>query len=450
MTIPKLEGFDESIGPSLASLTDTIGSLVKPTAKYDQALKALFIEKPEMMQKFVDIEKQNPGTLKAFGFGEGATDFLTGMRESIPSIRMGLGRETLEQSQGARETAGQQEATGETPAQASGAALQRYMLEGGLELAKSDPQAFDAAIRNILKVPSKHELNVQQDVEGVYQGGKKLADMGIPEIVTGIQSGTIKNEDINAGLMHPAAAAGVKAALGQYQFEREAALRRELAQTAVEGRTHGGSNALETSLRRAAYDQFKAAGGVAPIGAFYEVMWGEPYKGVAAPSEQIKAVESWLKTSQADKGVKRKAEMLKTIRPLFDQTIRRKNQRPPTDELVRGNILKINEVLEQSGSAWRAEYDKTGHWWQTKVPQIVFRDKQGNISKDATPLFSEIPAETVRASDDPPPLNQYERQILSQLEALDSAGYEAGIQQLRDAGTDPDVIQRIIDNTPAY
>lgn len=453
MTIPRLEGFDEAVGPALASLTDTIGSLIKPTAKYDHALKALFLEKPELMQKFVDIEKQNPGTLRAFGFGEGATDFLTGMRESIPSIRMGLGRDLLEggtaAGQQARGTAAQQEATGETPAQATGAAVQKYLLEGGLNLLKTDPQAFEAGLRSVLKIPTAHELQVEADTAGVYAGGRKLADLSIPEIVQGLQSGTIRNEDINAGLLHPAATAGVQAALRQYAFDREAALRRELEGLRGD-RTRTGSTALETALRRAAYDQFKASGGVAPIGAFYEVMWGEPYKGVPAPREQIAAVEKWLKTSQADKDVNRKKALYAGLKPLYDQTLRKKNQRPPTKELVQKSINQMNDLLGAAGSRWHAEYDEIGHWLGTNEPQVVFRDTHGNVTNDPTPVFSEIPSPNVmKASDDPPDLNANERQVVQQIIGLPPDQWDAAIQQLRDNKVPEETIQRIIDNIPA-
>ena len=449
MTLPKLESFDESVGPALASLTDTIGSLIKPTAKYDQALKALFLEKPEMMQKFVDVEKANPGTLKAFGFGEGATNFLKGMEESIPSIRQRLGKDVLETSPGSRATAGQVAATGETPAEVQGAALKKYLLEGGLDLAKKDPQAFDAGIRKLLDIGTKQELQVEQDTAGVYAGGRKLADLSVPDIVKGIQSGTIKNQDISAGLLHPAASAGVRAALGEYQFEREAALRRDLAQMAGE-RTRAGSTALEASLRRASYDQFKASGGVAPIGAFYEVMWGEPYKGTPAPPEQIKAVEGWLKTSQGDKEVARKKALFSGLRPLYDQTVRKKGARPPTKDLVQKNIRQMNDLLGASGSPWRAEYDEIGHWFKANEPQVVFRDQAGNISKDATPVFSEVPStDTMRATDDPPPLGGYERQVQQQIIALPPDQWDAALQQLRDNNVPDSTIQNIIDNLPA-
>lgn len=466
MTLPRLEGFDESVGPALASLTDTIGQLIKPTAKYDHALKALFMEKPELMQKFVDIEKQNPGTLRAFGFGEGATDFLSGMKESIPSIRMGLGRDQLEapttSGERSRKIAGEQEATGLTPAQAQGEALQQWMLESGLDLLHRDPQAFDRAVRNQLKLPSQFEQQVEQDTQGVYAQGKKLADMSIPEIVQGLQNGTIKNEDINAGLLHPAATAGVKAALQEYSFNREAALRRDLGRMATE-RTRAGSTALEVAQRRAAYDQYAASGGVAPIGAFYEVMWGEPYQGTPAPKEQIAAVNKWLTTTQADKEVKRKGDLLRAIKPLYDQSLRKKNQRPPTKELVQGNINKINDLLEAAGSRWRAEYDEIGHWFSADEPQIVFRDRQSNvISRDATPILSNIPVpgDTVTPQENPPGLSAYERQVLGQLIGMQPSEQDSVIHEMyQQAGADEngnggdpnklEVIQRILDNLPA-
>lgn len=451
MTLPRLDSFDESIGDSLASLTDTIGQLVKPTAKYDQALKQIFIEKPELMQKFVDVEKQNPGTLKAFGFSDGATDFLSGMKESIPSVRLGLGRELLGQDKSTQRTAAQQEATGETPEQATGAKLREFMLNGGMDLLHSDPQAFDAAIRKTLGVGTRGELRTQADEEKVYQRGTELKDMGIPELITGLLSGSISNEQLNAGLMHPAASAGLKAALSGYAYEREANLRKELARTAAQGRFASTSNALEIALRRAAYDQFKASGGVAPIGAFYERMWGQPYGGTNATPDQLKAVDDWLKTSTAQADVARKQKLFTSLKPLYEMTVRKKNQPPPSIESVQNAARQMNDLLSSSGSEWRAEVDVTNHWIRPDEGKIIFRDNKGNISKDPTPVFSNVPSpDTIRASDNPPPLNQNERQLMTQFLNMDPNQWDAAIQQMRDSNVPEDVIQRIIDNLPAY
>lgn len=86
MALPTL-GDPNALGQALGSLTDTIGSLVKPHAKMEQMVKMLFLEDPKKIQGFIDAEKANPGTLKAMGFGDGGSNLLSRMQESIPSMK---------------------------------------------------------------------------------------------------------------------------------------------------------------------------------------------------------------------------------------------------------------------------------------------------------------------------------------------------------------------------
>lgn len=408
MTVPLLPvapGADDIIGPNLAKLVDLIGSKINPTAKYDEALKQLFLEKPELMQKFVDVEKENPGTLKAFGFGEGATDFVSGMKQSIPSIKEGLGRAELAKGGESARSAGTQAATGLTPAQQVGEQLQEYMLKGGLDLMKTDPASFNRGVRNILKLPTDQELKVEADTMAAYDKGKAMADRSIPEIVQGITAGTIKNTEISGGLLHPAAQAGVKAALHQYQQDRESATAVEIAKIRTADHTPGeakGDVSIVRAQMNAAADQYKASKGIAPVNAFYQNMWGTPMPGYASAStEELKKVDDFNGITQAGDALKAKKALMQTITPAYNLIMApKKGVRPPSEEGAKNAVLTINQALSAAGSPWTASYDMTGHWWQTKRPQIVFRDMKGNITKDPTAIISEIPgADTVKARD---------------------------------------------------
>jgi hypothetical protein len=456
MTLPRLESFSEAAGPALASLTDTIGQLIKPTAKYDQALKAIFLEKPELMQKFVDVEKKNPGTLKAFGFSEGATDFLSGMKESVPSIRSGLGAELLEgagkASEQARRTAGEQEATGLTPAQAVGDKLKEFLLTEGQTLLDKDPRAYDAAVRNILGVPSKFEQQKEADVETAYQGGLKLSEMAIPDIVKGIQSGAIKASDLSGGSLHPAATVGTKLAIEQYSQEREGEIKQRLLQVPRQF----SSYTLEAARERGARDVWKSSGGAAPLAAFYEHMYGQPYGGTPSTPEDLNKVKEYLKTSQSEKEVKRKTDLYKAIEPLYLSTIRKPKKTPPSEEQVRKNIRQMNELLTASGSEWRAEYDVNDHWWpKADEPKVVFRNNTGDISTDLTPILSEVPPPGgyPNAKDNPPELDAYQQQIWAQLQSLPPHQMDSVLSDLYEAAGDDEKakerIAQIIDNLPA-
>jgi len=406
VTVPLAPGVDDTLGPALASLTDTIGSLLKPTAKYDQALKQIFLTKPELMQKFVDVEKANPGTLKAFGFGEGATNLVGGMQESIQSIRerhLAPEVDAALSDSGTAKTVGKELATGKTEAQIAGEKLQTWMLGGGLELVRTNPAAADAAIRRTLGIKSADEMTLDKDTMDAYNSAKSLKDRSIPEIVSGVANGTIPAQQISGGLLNPATQGAVKAGLHQYQQDRDDATAKELAgirATAAGVSAAGGASVMRAKINAAA-DQYKASGGVAPIGAFYERMWGEPYKDTPAPEEDLAKVDEFMKATQADKAVKSRAAVLKGIEPLYNSVmIRKKGTRPVNKEYATAQVKKINNILEAAKSDWHAEYDEVGHWFKANEPQIVLRDAQGNVTRDLTAITSNVPgAETYKAKD---------------------------------------------------
>lgn len=405
MTIPMLQGSDDVLGPSLASLTDTLGSLLKPTAKYDQALKQIFLEKPELMQKFVDIEKANPGTMKAFGFGEGATNFLSGMQESIQSIKerhLAPEVDAALSDPGTAKATGKEVATGKTEAQMAGEKLQTWMLNGGLDLIRSDPRSADAAIRKTLGIKSADEMKVDTDTMQAYDAGRALKDRSIPEIVSGIANGTIKADAISGGMLNPHTSAAVKAGLHQYQQDRDDVVAQGIANTRAQALA--GKSGSPTMLRAkytAAYDQYKASGGVAPIGAFYEVINGEPYNETPASAEDVQKVKEFLETTQSTKAVAQRAAVLKSIEPLYNSVmIRKKGVKAVTKDFALGQIRKMNDVLTAANSPWRAEYDQVGHWFKANEPQIILRDNKGMITNDFSAVASEVPGvNTYRAKD---------------------------------------------------
>jgi len=144
MTVPRLLTTQEDIGNSLAQLAEGVAGVVAPNRKFNQEIKALFIQKPELMQKFVDIEKSNPGTLKAFGFNDAATDLLSRMQESIPGL---VTRETQPRVQEAlkdpssriSQTATTQAAVGATPGSIAGDTLNEVLGKGFTQLLEEAP-----------------------------------------------------------------------------------------------------------------------------------------------------------------------------------------------------------------------------------------------------------------------------------------------------------------------
>lgn len=68
MTIPTLLGFDDTIGPGLAKVAETVANVLQPYKQTEIELRNAIAKNPAIAQQLADLEYSNPGSLgKVFG-----------------------------------------------------------------------------------------------------------------------------------------------------------------------------------------------------------------------------------------------------------------------------------------------------------------------------------------------------------------------------------------------
>lgn len=274
MTLPRLMGIGDVVQESLPQLADAVGDIVDPNRKFNQAMRMLFIQKPELMQKFVDVEKANPGTLKAFGFNQRGTDLLSGMQESLGAMRDRTTRPDVAaalQDPANRRTVATEQATGHTPGQLAADQIGEWFSTGGLQLFQSDPQAAMEALQSKFGMQNPLERRVQgltgdalNAVEApvmTQTGNKKMTDMGLPDWSSALRGGQLSNAQLSGALLDPRTKGMATLALKQFENEQE-----------LRQRSYYGvqDDIQREKLRRAAM-MYDASGQIGSIDAWYEV-----------------------------------------------------------------------------------------------------------------------------------------------------------------------------------
>lgn len=456
--IPMLQGLGDEIGPALASLTDTIGTLLNPTAKYDQALKSAFLQKPELMQKFVDVEKANPGTLKAFGFGEGATNFVSGMMESIDAlknrvIQPDVAKALSSPGSVARRTLAAKESTGMTPGELTADRLHEWLNSGGLDLLKKDPEAFDRGIRELLKLPSKLEQRLESSTLHALDESVPLKDKTPNEIKSMILAGKLGVKELSGGLLDPQTAGATKFALQMWQQEQNAELRKELQRT---GRSEHNMSIQRAKLA-AAIQQRAASGYIGTIEAHYKSIWGENYGDSEPSPEEMKAVEQFQTDANVGVRVKQQQAVMKAITPLIEQitpSVRKKGAKIIDEGRARLVIQQINKHLTEAGIPWQARYDTERHFFSANRPKIVYTNKEGMVTEDPSALVSDIPpAGTIARKSVPATVGSDVRRTIVWINTLPAEQQDSVIQRLYDlekeSGGDGSRTDSIVDEIEA-
>src|SRR5688572_26434419 len=216
MIIPMLPGVGDVVAQKLPGVVKAIQDIIDPNREFNQAMRMVFIQKPELMQKLVDVEAANPGTLRAFGFNERGTDLLSGMQESVEGLRARQTRPEVEEAlrnPSTRRTAAAQQVTGMTPGQQASDQLGEWFSQGGLELLQSDPEAALEAIRARFNVqdPLERRANAATEealaaveVPITINGAEtKLTEMGLPQWEQAIRSGALSNIQLSGALEDP-------------------------------------------------------------------------------------------------------------------------------------------------------------------------------------------------------------------------------------------------------
>ncbi|HEX9429220.1 MAG TPA: hypothetical protein VF944_02490 [Candidatus Bathyarchaeia archaeon] len=392
MTIPFVGG---DVGEDLGKLASAIGNLIQPNAQFNQQAKLLFLQKPELMQKMVDVEKANPGTLKAFGFNERATDLLSGMQESIAGMKERVlqpgTEEALTKPGAARREAVSREATGLTEGQVATDTLAKWMSTGGVDLLQKDPVAFQRAVREKLGLPTGIKAAEETAQLAAFKRGATLKNETPTSLADKVVAGTISIADLSGGVVNPETEAGTKFALHMIAQNKEEEMRMRLLRAGKK---------LDDWQARARFgvasDLTRLSGGSVPFSAFYQKLWGEQYEGGPPPSdEDMKQAEQFLKDTGADKGIQRKQRLWRTISPVLDAVNNPKKDVKVRPENAQKAAADINAALKESGdTTWTAVAQGPGWAWELPPyhkTRILFQDKQGNITPDPSVLLSSTP-----------------------------------------------------------
>lgn len=381
--IPYVMGAGEDIGPGLSSIADTIGTLLNPDAKFQHAAKLAFLQDPELMQKFVDIEKANPGTLKAFGFGDRGSDILSRMQESIPAIRARMiapdVAEALQTEGPTKRTAVSQAATGASPGQVAEDDFSAWFSKEGKKLLDEHPDIFIRAARKKFGVGSELDQELEQATLESYKAGKPLRDTPPMEILNGILSGKLNGREVSGVLTGPEGQ-GFQAAMKLYAINRE-------AQTRMFGYQYGTSDPIARAKLAAAIDAWQAANGAGSVGGWYQHLWGDNTYGAPLPGD-ADAITKTLRDAQFNKRTQQLQTVFKTVEPYITAI-----HKGGSESEQKKRIDAINEVLKANDSQWTAFWDEEG-WFN--FGRLGFKDKAGNVTSDPTALISEVPPTDVQ------------------------------------------------------
>lgn len=354
MTIPRLQGFDETVGQSLAQLTDIVGSILNPNAKFNHAMKAAFIEKPELMQKFVDVEKANPGTLAAFGFNDAATNLLAGMQESIPALKArAIAPDIVEQlsTPEGRADVTQQALTGETAGQKRITDFNAWISGEGQELLKKDPVLFVRAVRARLGTGTELEQRQEEIALGRIDLAKELESKPPMEIVNDIALGKHTLSDVTSLITDPGRKQAIELAmrLRDQNLDREAS--KWIAINRPRSAGTGGGTVMERFKLTQALKQRSAMRGVGSLGAHYKQIWGEDLPGQPGSSEEITLIEKTLKQQQ----LQQRNTELNVFRRDVGGLIKSINE--SKNENRQPHIDQLNKLFSDNGIPYTAEWE---------------------------------------------------------------------------------------------
>ena len=366
MTIPRLEGIGDVVQQDLPQVADAIHDVVDPNWKFNQAMKMLFLQKPELMQKFVDIEHANPGTLKAFGFNERGTDLLSGMQESFPALRERTVRPQAEAALRNPATAravGTEIATGHTPGENAGDALKELLDSGGLAILNGPNGVHD------FQEALRHRLGLQTPLEEQMQGlsaealaasekpvtltgtdgrpvTKKLGDLGLPEILGALRNGQLDNATVTGGLENPKTKGLLAAALRQMEAENHLRM----------SSFYGVQDDIERTKISRALQMFDASGQVGSADAWYQL--ANPGQHMPGSNHVVTPLElKQVQEASRNEQVQRRIGQLNDANKALDQLMNKDWATQKTPEGRQGVVDRINEQLAVSDPTKMAVID---------------------------------------------------------------------------------------------
>lgn len=441
MTIPFVGGAPENLS-GLNSLVDTIGQIIEPNAKFQHELKALFIQKPELMQQFVDIEKANPGTLKAFGFGDAGSDLLSRMQESIPALKARvlapkIAEELQKPNSPAVNTAVETAVSGLTPGQQAADDFSAWFSKEGQKLLSNDPELFIRAARAKFGTGTELEQETEKIALSDIHSADAIRNMAPMDVVKKIAGGQLTTEEVSGALAGPRSKA-IGVAMQLYADDRNNQMRMYLARYGQQ------NNSVERAKLASAFDAWQAANGKGSLAGWYHHLWGEDTFGAPLPSDEADIGEA-LKNQQMAKRTDQLSKMFKAVEPLIN-AINKQGGSFGSDTQQQNRVDRINDVLKANGSQWRALWDEKGIF---NLGKLVFENKTLDITtSDPSALTSEIPPTDTQSRSGTMAANLTgpQRALATQLKLItDPATRAATIQNIRSRAPSPEIAQAIID-----
>lgn len=412
-----LPGIGDEASQGLGQIVDAIGQITNPNAKFQQAAKALFLEKPELMQKFVDVEKANPGTLKAMGFGDAGTNLLQGMHESIPAIQARvlapkIAGELQKPQSKAVASAVTQSISGQTPGQLETDDVSTWMAKTGLKLFQTDPEAALEVMQAKFGVKSpedrlidKAKVPIAQAQGTAAQGAldamtaaKPFLEMPPMDQVKAVVDGTMTGSQV-AGILHGPGKLGFDAAMEIYKQDRALTVQQ------LSARYLGTQNdPLARARMSAATDAWKAHDGKGSVQGWYNHMFPDHAGEIGQASAQdAPLIASAMQDAQFNKRTEQIGRVMKAIEPDIKSITEAKT--PLTPGSVNTKIANINSILKANGSEWEAVANAPGGFIHNLFNpsdsrwKITYKNKAGEMTDDPGALISNVPPTTFKAGD---------------------------------------------------
>lgn len=372
MTIPVLLGAQDTIAPALASIADSIGTMLNPNAKFQHAMKALFAQNPKLMQEFVDVEKANPGTLKAMGFGDEGSDMLTKMQESIPALRNRVLQPAIATELGkmdgdARRSAIMQGASGQTPGQLAEDSFSAWYVKEGQKMLKENPDLFERYVRSRWGLGSELEQKTEELAVQNITNVEQLSGLNVEQMRNKLRTGQIDAGVLSAGMNHPKYGPALRIALAQNTEENRMSMEREM----VRARQDGNDPLLRTkyAAANAAYEKSGYAGS---LGAWYytlnngDTAYGQP------TATELAAVEEARKDAKFNLQIGRINRLQTGINNTYNSLMRLKGKQKMSAATAQPYIDGMNRIYQAEGSPWRAKWVEDDPWYSSANNHIVF------------------------------------------------------------------------------
>lgn len=98
MGVSYIPGPEAILGPALAQVAGSVGDIIKPNSRFQQAFQRELSTRPELLQQLVDLESQSPGVVsKQFApiIGEELATVISSMTPSLNAQKANLVRDAL-------------------------------------------------------------------------------------------------------------------------------------------------------------------------------------------------------------------------------------------------------------------------------------------------------------------------------------------------------------------